>query len=87
MGSSEMSEISCQEILRDIERYVDGELDGSRSLELDEHLRGCASCLTHAEFRRRLKAVVRSKWGPRAPEEIFERIAESIRGSERPFGR
>ena len=82
-----MSEVSCEEVLRDIELYVDGELDRVRSLELDEHLQGCGSCLGRADFRRRLKAVVRSKWGPQAPEGLFERIAESIRSSERPAGR
>ena len=79
-----MSEISCEEVLRDIELHVDGELDHARSLELDEHLQGCESCLGRADFRRRLKVVVRSKWGPQAPEELFERIAESIRSSEQP---
>jgi mycothiol system anti-sigma-R factor len=74
-----MSEVSCEQVLRDIELYVDGELDGRRSLELAEHLRVCGSCLARAEFPRRLSAVVRSKWGPRAPEEILERIAASIR--------
>lgn len=82
-----MSETSCEEVLRDIELYVDGELDRARSLELYEHLQGCSSCLGRADFRRTLKAVVRSKWGPQAPEELFERIAESIRASERPTGR
>ncbi len=82
-----MSEISCEEVLRDIELYVDGELDRVRSLELDEHLQGCRSCLGHADFRRRLKSVVRSKWGPQAPEDLFERITESIRASEGPAGR
>lgn len=82
-----MSEISCEEVLREIELYVDGELDRARSLELDEHLLGCSSCLGRADFRRRLKAVVRSKWGSQAPEELFERVAESIRTSQRPAGR
>jgi mycothiol system anti-sigma-R factor len=82
-----MSAVSCEEVLRDIELYVDGELDHARSLELYEHLQECSSCLGRADFRRTLKAVVRSKWGPQAPEELFERIAESIRASERPTGR
>lgn len=79
-----MSRVSCEEVLRDIELYVDGELDRARTFELNEHLKGCRSCLGRAEFRRRLKAVVRSKWGPRTPEELFERVVESIRASGRP---
>lgn len=82
-----MSETSCEEVLREIELYVDGELDRARCFELDEHLQGCSSCLRRADFRRRLNAVVRSKWGSHAPEELFERIAESIRTSQRSAGR
>jgi mycothiol system anti-sigma-R factor len=73
-----MSEISCDDVLTDLERYVDGELDQATSLVLSEHLRGCRPCLEHADFRRRFKSVVRAKWGRQAPEELIERVARSI---------
>jgi anti-sigma factor (TIGR02949 family) len=77
-----MSATSCDDVLLDLERYVDGELDPSRALALGDHLRGCRSCLEHAEFRRRFKEVVRAKWGRRAPEDLIERIARSIAASQ-----
>lgn len=86
-GSEGLSKISCDEVLNEIELYVDGELDRRRSLELDEHLRECRSCLGHADFQRRLKDVVRSKWGPETPEHLMDRISQAIRGSEEPAGR
>ncbi len=79
-----MSEISCEEVLKEIELYVDGELDRPRSLQLAQHLRECTSCLDHADFRRGLKDAVRSKWGTEMPEHLMERIRQSIRPSEGP---
>jgi mycothiol system anti-sigma-R factor len=73
-----MSRISCDDVLADLERYVDGELDEARSLLLSEHLRGCGPCLEHADFRSRFKAAVRDKWGRQAPEDLIERVARSI---------
>lgn len=73
-----MSGISCDDVLADLERFVDGELDQARSLVLSEHLQGCRPCLEHADFRRRFKSVVRAKWGREAPEELIKRVALSI---------
>ena len=75
-----MSEIDCEEVLEQIERYVDGELDSHRSLQLAEHLKVCAFCLDHADFRRRLKEIVRTKCREeRTPEYLVTRIRRSIR--------
>ena len=83
-GSVGLSEISCGQVLKEIELYVDGELDRRRSLELAKHLRACTSCLDHADFQRRLKDVVRSKWVAETPKGLMERIGQSIRSSEDP---
>lgn len=76
-----MSAISCEDVLADLERYVDGELDPSRLLALSDHLRACAPCLELAEFRRAFKSLLRAKWGREAPEELLDRVARSIAGS------
>lgn len=82
-----MSETSCEQVLRGIELYVDGELDRARSLELYEHLQGCSSCLGRADFRRTLKAVVRSKWDRRLPKSSSSGSrSRSWRRSDPPFG-
>jgi mycothiol system anti-sigma-R factor len=81
-----MSAISCEDVLADLERYVDGELDHARAVVLCAHLRGCSPCLEHEQFRRRFKGVVRAKWGREAPEELIERVARSIAETERLRG-
>jgi anti-sigma factor (TIGR02949 family) len=81
-----MSAISCEDVLRDLEQYVDGELDATRSLALSDHLRECKNCLEHADFRRKLKRIVRDKWGRDAPEDLMDKVARSIKAHQ-PSGR
>lgn len=82
-----MSEITCEDVLREIERYVDGELGSDQTQQLTEHLAQCASCLDHEAFQRKLKQLIRSKCGLETPENLWQRIREATRvapGSETP---
>ena len=74
-----MSEISCEEVLSEIEHYLHGELDRVRSAHLAEHLADCPPCFERAEFRRRLKEIVRVKCRSDAPEHLVWRIRMAIR--------
>ncbi len=79
-----MSEISCEEVLSEIELYIDGEVDEARSVDLAGHLTGCTSCLDRADFRRRLKEIVAVKCrGDHTPEDLLLRIRASIRTESR----
>jgi anti-sigma factor (TIGR02949 family) len=57
----DLSEISCDDVLHEIEHYLHGELDSEHSAELARHLSDCYPCLERAEFQRKLKEIVRSK--------------------------
>ncbi|HXG43538.1 MAG TPA: zf-HC2 domain-containing protein [Gemmatimonadales bacterium] len=48
--------ISCEEALRHLAAFLDGELPLEQQGEVDAHLRRCLSCYSRAEFERRLKA-------------------------------
>ena len=75
-----MSDVNCEEVLAEVELYIDGELDPAKSLLLAEHLGGCGSCLDHADFRRRLKDIVARKCrGDETPEHLVTRVRESLR--------
>ena len=50
----------CLETLREIERFLDGELQGDLRSRVQEHLSGCNPCMDRAEFRRHLKAMIAS---------------------------
>jgi len=74
-----LSEISCEEVLSEIEDYLHGEVDPARSAVLAEHLADCPPCFERAEFRRRLKEIVRAKCRSEAPEHLVWRVRMAIR--------
>lgn len=47
---------NCEEALRLLAMYCDGELDSAEHAAVEHHLRACRSCYSRAEFERRLKA-------------------------------
>jgi anti-sigma factor (TIGR02949 family) len=51
--------ISCDEALRLLAVYLDGELHGEAHDAVERHLELCHGCFSRAEFERRLKAEVR----------------------------
>jgi mycothiol system anti-sigma-R factor len=78
-GSVALSGISCEEVLKEIEQYLDGELDSDRGSNLATHLGTCSPCLDRAEFQRKLKEIVRSKCRSETPEHVIVRIREAVR--------
>ena len=47
--------MSCEEAIRQIASYLDGELDGAVRSKLEEHLDRCRSCCSRHEFEKGLK--------------------------------
>ncbi len=54
MNNSET--INCEEALRLLAVYLDGELHGAEHTSVEQHLKTCRSCYSRGEFERRLKA-------------------------------
>ncbi len=70
-----MSRLDCQQVIRQIELYLDGELDRSIRIEIHEHLSGCYPCTDLSEFQVRLRALLRAKCGcDDVPPQLTERI-------------
>jgi anti-sigma factor (TIGR02949 family) len=78
-GSEDLSEISCDEVLSEIEHYLHGELDPTEASLLADHLVDCPPCFERAEFQRKLKEIVRLKCQLTTPEHVVIRIRERIR--------
>jgi mycothiol system anti-sigma-R factor len=74
-----LSEISCEEVLAEVEDYLHGELDPDRARLLAAHLSTCSPCWNRAEFARKLKDIVRVKCHSQTPEHLVVRIKETIR--------
>lgn len=74
-------QLRCEDALRLLAAYLDGELADSVQFDLDRHLETCRSCYSRAEFERRLKVQI-GELKQRDPEPAF---AERIRGLMRRF--
>lgn len=81
--------IDCRQVLRDLERYLDGELPRARLDELREHLAACYPCADRTTFHEQIRALVRDGCAEQAPARLVARIRQqlslSIAGEE-PLG-
>jgi len=76
----------CGETLRDIELFLDGELDLDVQERIERHLGGCHPCMDRAEFRRHLKLLIASKCGSEAvPPDLLVRIRILIEEHDAPM--
>jgi mycothiol system anti-sigma-R factor len=72
----------CEQVLREIELYLDRELDASHCRSIEQHLADCGPCLQRKEFKVTLRALVARKCGPGpAPDALIERI-KGLLGSD-----
>jgi anti-sigma factor (TIGR02949 family) len=70
----------CDEVLRDLDLYLDGELPAPRARTVERHLSECSPCLARGEFRRRVIEIVRTKCRSQEepPASLHLRIRRSI---------
>ncbi len=73
-----MSEISCEEVLAEIEHFLHGELDPGEAARLADHLGTCPPCFERAEFQRELKAIVKQKCRSQAPQHLLWKVRQAI---------
>lgn len=71
-----MSRADCEQVLEEIELYLDGELDPSLHQEVHRHLEACGPCMDHADFQRHVRELLKAKCGC---DELPDRLAERIR--------
>ncbi len=74
--------MSCKLTQRFVPGYLDGELDLSRTIEMETHLQVCAECARELERQQALRAALqRGSLAYSAPEGARERIQSSLRAS------
>ena len=74
--------MSCKLTQRFVPGYLDGELDLSRTIEMETHLQVCAECARELERQQALRAALkRGSLAYAAPEGLRERIQSSLRAS------
>lgn len=87
-------ELSCKEVGRVLQTYLDGELDELRAQKVAQHLEDCLRCGMTAETYADIKRALRRSAGA-VPEETLERLrafgdqlvdGDDPSGSEEPSG-
>ncbi len=70
--------IDCEEVLRLIFTYLDGELEAEHRQRVDQHLERCRSCFSRTEFERRLKAHLAELGRESVPPALEARVRSLI---------
>ena len=65
----------CETIGRDVDAYIDRELDVATDRAVRDHLSGCALCRSHVAERHRLSRLVRSLPYRSAPDRLRARVS------------
>jgi mycothiol system anti-sigma-R factor len=74
--------VSCKLTQRFVPGYLDGELDLSRTIEMETHLQVCAECAREFATQQALRAALqRGSLAYAAPEALRERIQTSLRAT------
>jgi anti-sigma factor RsiW len=69
----------CADRALALHALVDGELDALAAVELEEHLRTCASCRSELDTLERLRSILREpELRPSAPPHLRERITAAL---------
>lgn len=71
--------VSCKEALERIYEYLDGELDGVSSEQVEEHFKLCARCYPHLRLEERFRARVREALSrPSVPGGLERRVLDVL---------
>jgi len=65
----------CNETIRELDAYLDGELADDVRSHIHQHLNGCMDCLQAFDFQAELKAAIRRKCSnDELPDGLLQRI-------------
>lgn len=80
--------MQCVEAQRLLPAYLDGELDLTKSMEMEQHLEDCAMCRRVYESEQKLKAAIRSNsLYYTAPPDLQRRVMRALPQEARTSGR
>ena len=68
----------CEEAVRQLYTFLDGELTDRRRAEISIHLDECGPCGAAADFEAELRAVIASRCRDRVPEALILRVAAAL---------
>ncbi len=69
----------CDEVLVQLYRFIDNELDDASCAEIQEHLDECAPCLRDHEVDLLVQRLVQRSCADRAPDTLRDRVLLRLR--------
>jgi mycothiol system anti-sigma-R factor len=71
--------ISCSDAVRELWRYLDGELPAGARAEVDEHLAACLRCCGEVEFADELRRFLAAHGDDEAiPDDVRARLLSTL---------
>ena len=87
MSCGDPHEIDCTEVLLDVHRFLDGEIDEARTTRIRRHLDECSPCLRQFGIEREVKQLVARCCGAeRAPDDLRGRIVAQLQRVTLEYG-
>jgi mycothiol system anti-sigma-R factor len=74
----------CEEALRTLYYFLDGELTPARRQAIQRHLNECSPCLEAFDFEAELKLVVARCCRDQVPEGLRQRVADVLSRASQP---
>ena len=68
----------CNETLREIYLFLDGQLTEDDRAHIQQHLDDCSPCLEAFDFEAELRLVIKSRCVDQVPEPLRARIAKAL---------
>ncbi len=75
---SDQTTMNCEEAIRLLAEYLDGELHDDMGAAVEHHLTSCRGCFSRAEFEKRLRAQLGQLARRQVPAAFEERIRSLI---------
>jgi mycothiol system anti-sigma-R factor len=73
----------CEEVIRELYTFVDGELTVESRAQIKSHLDDCLPCFEAYDFEAELRIVISQRCRESVPESLRDRIAQAL-DSEAP---
>lgn len=73
-----MTDDDCQDALKELYVYLDGELTPGRREDVARHLHACGPCFEAYDFHAEIRQVIAQKCRDEVPEGLMDRIAGAI---------
>ncbi len=71
--------MNCMEVARNLQRYLDGDIDDAKARRLEAHLEDCRRCGMEAHTYQHIKTSLAARGTGPVPDDAIERLTRFAR--------